>query len=173
MGRKKKKDSQDTLNSQTETQEQATQPEPELTEEKMDKVLEAAEAILKRHEILENVQKQVFDQENRINGVVSRIQSLESAVVAIMAKQATPGNRDTSSNTAVPRTVSTDRDDVLAGLAVDLSSKLEVYTQNNELRVRPTQWLGKDNWRVVNKYLNQDGFSWFSNGQDSYWTRKL
>ena len=172
MGKKKKSESQetqDTLNSKSdvETQEEATQLEPQLTEEDLDKVLAAAEAILKRHEILENVQKQVFELEQKINAVVRRIESLESAVVSITARQATSGT------TVAPRHVSTHRDDVLAGLGIDLTSKLEVYTKNGELRVKTKEWLGKDNWRVVNKYLKQDGFSWLSNGKDSYWSKKL
>ena len=172
MGKKKKsesQDTQDTLNSQTsvETQEETTQLEPQLTEEDLDKVLAAAEAILKRHEILENVQKQVFELEQKINAVVRRIESLESAVVALTARLVVPINN----NAAKP--VSTNRDDVLAGLGIDLTSKLEVYTQNDELRVKTKEWLGKDNWRVVNKYLKQDGFSWLSNGKDSYWSKKL
>jgi len=51
--------------------------------------------------------------------------------------------------------------------------KVEILHKDDSIEIRPKGWLDKKNWREINEILTKHGFSWFSNGKDSCWIKKL
>ena len=106
---------------------------------------------------VEHIKRQVDVLHSKVGNLESAIISLQNTVYGAKHRQATPAQKEA---------------DVLVGLDPEICEKLEVYEKDNTLRVRTKEYLRpKTAWNTVNKYLRQQGFTWVSQGKESYWRR--
>ena len=47
--------------------------------------------------------------------------------------------------------------------------KVSIVNEKDHIKVNPKGWIEKQTWREINDILRLNGFSWFSNGKDSFW----
>lgn len=58
----------------------------------------------------------------------------------------------------------------LKGLGIRLK-KVQVLNERDCIKVKPTVWMERKDWREIHDILRVQGFNWLSNGKDSCWIK--
>lgn len=51
------------------------------------------------------------------------------------------------------------------------ANKIQIIHENDNVKIKPKEWLDKKNWREINDILRVQDFKWFGDGKESCWIK--